>query len=111
MMMIRGKMRWGSSYPGYWQDGRFWAMPFGTASQAVPKGIQIVLGLFDSDRTWFANFNAAFAAEAFFSIHRNGFSILHFKHFDRANVHAFFATFTFFLINNGVESHNRILLS
>jgi hypothetical protein len=85
--------------------------PFGMPGVAIPKGFKNILSLFDCDGTRFANFNAAFAAEAFFSINRNGFSILHFEHFRRADIYAFFATFTFFFINDGVESHDRILLS
>lgn len=57
------------------------------------------------NRIFFTNFHTTFTAHALFRVHRHGFSVLHFKNFHRAHVHAFFTTNTLFFINNRVKSH------
>jgi hypothetical protein len=91
------------------QDDR-WGAPE-PCQNSEPERVLKFLGLFDSDGTLFAYFNAAFTAEAFFRIHRNGFTVLHLKYLDRANVYAFFTSYTFFFVNCGRKGHNRFLLS
>jgi hypothetical protein len=66
------------------------------------------LGLFHGNGVFFTNFDAAFAAEALFGIHRHGFSILHLENFHRTNIHAFFTTGTFVFVHSGYKSHDRI---
>jgi hypothetical protein len=68
-------------------------------------------GFFDCDGADFTNFNAALTTKAFFCIHRGGFAVNHFKYFNRTYIYAFFATFTFVFINNGIKSHLTSLLS
>jgi hypothetical protein len=63
------------------------------------------LGLFDGDGCRFANFNAAFAAQALVCIHGNGFSILKFEHFNRTNINTFSAALTFSFVHNRVKCH------
>jgi len=65
-------------------------------------------GLFDFDGAFRADLDAALATEALFSIHRYGFSVLHFEDLDRADVHALFAASAFFLIDGGIKSHQFI---
>jgi hypothetical protein len=76
-----------------------------------PERVRKSLGLFYRDGTLFAYFDAAFTTETFFSIHGNGFTVLHLKYLDRANVYALFTSYTFFLVNCGRKGHNRFLLS
>jgi hypothetical protein len=76
-----------------------------------PERILKILGLFYRDGTLFAYFNAAFTAETFFSIHGNGFPVLHLEYLDGANVYALFASCTFLFVNCGCKGHNRFLLS
>jgi hypothetical protein len=68
------------------------------------------LGFFDCDSIRITYFDAAFAAKTFFSINRNGFSILDFKYFYRAYIYALFTTFTFFSIYDRIKSHFFFLL-
>jgi hypothetical protein len=70
-----------------------------------------ILNFFDGNGAGFTDFNTAFAAKAFFRIDRNGFSVLYFKNFHRANINAFFASFALFGINNRIKSHFFKLLS
>ena len=69
-----------------------------------PERILKFLGLFYRDGILFAYFNAAFTAETFFSIHGNGFTVLHLKYLDRANVYAFFTSCTFSSSTVGVKA-------
>jgi hypothetical protein len=69
------------------------------------------LGFFDGNGTLFTHFHATFAAKALFCVYRNGFFILHFKHFHGAHIDALFAANAFCLINDRVKSHLKRLLS
>jgi hypothetical protein len=88
----------------------WWGAPE-PCQNSEPERILKFLGLFYRDGVLFAYFNAAFTAETFFSIHGNGFPVLHLKYLDRANVYAFFTSYTFFFVNCGRKGHNRLLLS
>jgi hypothetical protein len=55
-----------------------------------------------------ADLDAAFAAKAFLGVRRNGFTVLHLKNLDRADIHALFAANAFFFVDGGVESHQQI---
>jgi len=66
------------------------------------------LDFFDCDRVYFANFHAAFAAQAFFRIHDDGFSVPKLEHFNRAYIDALFAAHAFFFINNRIKSHLKV---
>jgi hypothetical protein len=87
-----------------------WGAPE-TCQDSEPERILKISGLFYRNGILFAYFNAAFTAETFFSIHGNGFPVLHLKYLDRANVYALFASCTFFFVNCGRKGHNRFLLS
>jgi len=92
-----------------WQaDG--WDAPE-PCQKSEPERILEILGLFYRDGTLFAYFNAAFTAETFFSVHGNGFTVLHLKYLDGANVYALFTSYAFFFVNCGRKGHNRFLLS
>jgi len=75
-----------------------------------PEGEQAKrgLGLFDGDRVFGADLDAALASEAFLSVRREGFPVPHLKYLDRADVHAFFAANAFFFVDGGVKSHQQI---
>jgi hypothetical protein len=64
------------------------------------------LGLFDDDGVFFANFDAAFAAQALFGVNGFGFPVFHFEHLCGANVHALLAPNAFFLIHDRIKSHD-----
>jgi len=67
-----------------------------------------LLDFFDCDRVYFANFHAAFAAQAFFRIHHDGFSVSKLEHLNRAYIDALFAAHAFFFINNRIKSHLKV---
>jgi hypothetical protein len=87
-----------------------WGAPE-SCQYSEPERVLKILSLFYRDGTLFAYFNTAFTAETFFSIHGNGFTVLHLKYLDRANVYALFTSYTFFFVNCGRKGHNRFLLS
>jgi len=66
------------------------------------------LSLFDDYGAFFADFHTAFAAEAFFGVDCHRFVILHFENFHRTNIHALFATYALFLINDRVKGHFNV---
>jgi hypothetical protein len=68
------------------------------------------LSFFDGDGARLTNFNAAFAAQAFFRVYGNGLAVLDLKNFHRANVYTFFTTFTFVSIYDRIKSHFSLLL-
>jgi hypothetical protein len=65
-----------------------------------------MLGLFDDDGVFFANFDAAFAAQALFGVNGFGFAVFHFKYLCGANVNALLAPNAFFLIHDRIKSHD-----
>jgi hypothetical protein len=84
--------------------------------QNIPSGVGFQQpgqrsGLFDGDGVLFAHFHAAFTAEALFSIHRDGFLILHLENFRGADINALFTANAFGLINGRNKSHVTSLLS
>jgi hypothetical protein len=70
-----------------------------------------VLRFFYDNCAFFTDFNAALASETFLGVHRYGFPVLHLKYFNGTYVYAFFATGTFFFIDDRIESHYENLLS
>jgi hypothetical protein len=82
----------------------------------VPKsdhrtGSQTGLNFFNDNSAFFTDLDAAFAAQTFFGIDGYGFAVLHFKDFNRANIHAFFAASAFFFVDDRIKSHYIRLLS
>jgi hypothetical protein len=75
-----------------------------------PRGEQAKrgLGLFDGDRVFGTDLDAAFAPEAFLSVRREGFPVPHLKHLDWADIHAFFAANAFLFVHGGVKGHQHI---
>jgi hypothetical protein len=74
-------------------------------------GSQTGLNFFNGNSAFFTDLDAAFAAQAFFGIDGYGFAVLHFKDFNRANIHAFFAASAFFFVDDRIKSHYIGLLS
>jgi hypothetical protein len=75
-----------------------------TRGQRATRG----LSLFDGDRVFRANLDAAFAPKALFRVCRNGFSITHLKNLDRADVYTLFAANALFFVDGGIKSHSLI---
>jgi len=61
---------------------------------------------FDGDSALLTNFNAGFAAQAFFFVHCHGLSTLKFINFNRANINAFAITSTFVDIDGNRITHD-----
>jgi len=69
------------------------------------------LCLFDGNCTGFTHLDATLTTQTFVSIYRNGFIILHLKHFHRTDIYTFLTTFAFVFVNSRDKSHLKSLLS
>jgi hypothetical protein len=67
-------------------------------------------GLFDGDGVLFADFHAAFTAEALLGINRDGLAVFHLENFHWTYVDTFFATNALFMVNCGDKCHLNCLL-
>ena len=67
--------------------------------------ISVFLGLFDSDGAGFTDFHTGFTAEAFFIVGRVGLAVVHFIHFDGADIHTFATTNTLVGIDSHIPAH------
>jgi hypothetical protein len=67
--------------------------------------VELKLDLFDYDGAFFADFYAAFTAEAFFGVDRHRFAVLHLEYLNRAYIHAFFTTGALFFIDDRIKRH------
>jgi hypothetical protein len=62
-------------------------------------------GFLDGDGAGFTYLDAALTAKALFRVYGAGFIIHHFKHLNRANVHALLAALALVGVYNWIESH------
>jgi len=92
-----------SRRPIWWLGGIQGNICSGPYKRRRTKKLRLIF--FYRDGVRFADFHAGFAAQAFFFVHRNGFAILKFIHFHRANVHAFATASTFVSIDSHSPTH------
>ena len=63
----------------------------------------------DCDSLLITDFDTALTPKAFFSIHGYGFAVLHLINVHRANLYAFFTSFTLAVINGYFIAHEYSL--
>jgi hypothetical protein len=78
---------------------------FGSPDRGV---IKRELNFFNGNSAFFTDLDTALTAQAFFGIYGYGFAVLHFKDFNRAHIHAFFAASALFFVDDRIKSHYNV---
>lgn len=76
----------------------------------ISKILNVLSDFSDCDSLLITDFDTALTSKAFFSVHGYGFAILHLINVHRANLHAFFTSFTLAVINGYFITHESSLL-
>lgn len=76
----------------------------------ISKILNVLSDFGDCDSLLIADFDTALTSKAFFGIHGHGFAVLHLINVHRANLYAFFTSFTLAVINGYFITHESSLL-